>query len=139
MAELFKGLERIEEARERLTGSSFMAGVFVGRPDFALLLPPPEPPEEKAAGEAFCRKIEAFLKSHVDPEEIERTAKIPDSVLKGLFEVGTFGRYGKRSAASTASGRTRPALIWGNVGGTPITTMSTWPPIMPTIASFEPL
>jgi hypothetical protein len=91
MAELFKGLERIEEARERLTGSSFMAGVFVGRPDFALLLPPPEPPEEKAAGEAFCRKIEAFLKSHVDPEEIERTAKIPDSVLKGLFELGAFG------------------------------------------------
>src|SRR5437867_836527 len=91
MAELFKGLERIEEARPRLTGSSFMAGVFVGRPDFTLLFPPPEPPVEKAAGEAFCRKIEAFLKRRVDPEEIERTAKIPDSVLKGLFEVGAFG------------------------------------------------
>src|SRR2546426_8505106 len=88
MAELFKGLERIEEARERLTGSSFMAGGFVGRPHFALLLPPPEPPEEKTAGEAFCRKIEAFLKSHVDPEKIERTAKIPHSVLKSLFELG---------------------------------------------------
>src|SRR5207247_9409888 len=91
MAELFKGLERIEEARERLTGSSFMAGVFVGRPDFALLLPPPEPPEEKAAGEAFCRKVEAFLKSHVDPEEIERTAKIPDSELKGPLELCPVG------------------------------------------------
>ena len=91
MAELFKGLERIEEARERLTGASFMAGLFVGQPDFALLLPPPEPPDERTAGEAFCRKVEAFLKSHVDPEEIERTAKIPEAVLKGLFELGAFG------------------------------------------------
>src|SRR3989475_10474972 len=91
MAELFKGLERVGEACERLTGASFMEGVFVGRPNFALLLPPPEPPDERTAGEAFCRKVEAFLKSHVDPEEIERTAKIPEAVLKGLFELGAFG------------------------------------------------
>ena len=121
MAELFKGLERIEEARERLTGSSFMAGVFVGRPDFALLLPPPEPPEEKAAGEAFCRKIEAFLKSHVDPEEIERTAKIPDSVLKGLFEVGAFGmkipkEYGGLGFSYTNYGRVLTLIAsWSNI------------------------
>src|SRR5438128_7247755 len=121
MAELFKGLERIEEARERLTGSSFMAGVFVGRPDFALLLPPPEPPEEKAAGEAFCRKIEAFLKSHVDPEEIERTAKIPDSVLKGLFEVGAFGmkipkEYGGLGFSYTNYGRALTLIAsWSNI------------------------
>src|SRR5216117_3959634 len=121
MAELFKGLERIEEARERLTGSSFMAGVFVGRPDFALLLPPPEPPEEKAAGEAFCRKIEAFLKSHVDPEEIERTAKIPDSVLKGLFEVGAFGmkipkEYGGLGFSYTNYGRVLTVIAsWSNI------------------------
>src|SRR2546427_2667539 len=121
MAELFKGLERIEEARERLTGSSFMAGVFVGRPDFPLLLPPPEPPEEKAAGEALCRKIEAFLKSHVDPEEIERTAKIPDSVLKGLFEVGAFGmkipkEYGGLGFSYTNYGRVLTLIAsWSNI------------------------
>jgi len=121
MAELFKGLERIEEARERLTGSSFMAGVFVGRPDFALLLPPPEPPEEKAAGEALCRKIEAFLKSHVDPEEIERTAKIPDSVLKGLFELGAFGmkipkEYGGLGFSYTNYGRVLTLIAsWSNI------------------------
>src|SRR2546422_1749708 len=121
MAELFKGLERIEEARERLTGSSFMAGVFVGRPDFALLLPPPEPPEEKAAGEAFCRKREAFLKSRVDPEEIERTAKIPDSVLKGLFELGAFGmkipkEYGGLGFSYTNYGRVLTLIAsWSNI------------------------
>ncbi len=67
MSTLFKGLERIEEARERFTGESFMAGLYDGRPDFDLLLPPPEPPEEKDAGEAFCRQVEAFLIREVDP------------------------------------------------------------------------
>ena len=40
MSTLFKGLERIEEARERFTGESFMAGLYDGRPDFDLLLTP---------------------------------------------------------------------------------------------------
>src|SRR5437016_1727357 len=121
MAELFKGLERIEEARERLTGASFMAGAFVGQPDFALLLPPPEPPDEQAAGEAFCRKVEAFLKSHVDPEEIERTAKIPDVVLKGLFELGAFGmkiptEYGGLGFSYTNYGRVLTVIAsWSNI------------------------
>ena len=121
MAELFKGLERIEEARERLTGASFMAGVFLGRPDFALLLPPPEPPEERAAGEAYCRTVEAFLKSHVDPEEIERTAKIPEAVLKGLFELGAFGmkiprEYGGLGFSYTNYGRVLTLIAgWSNI------------------------
>src|ERR671912_765444 len=36
MSELFKGLERIEEARERPAGVSFMSGLYDGRPDFSL-------------------------------------------------------------------------------------------------------
>ncbi|RMH04216.1 MAG: DNA polymerase II [Nitrospirae bacterium] len=91
MNTLFKGLERLEEARERFKGASFMAGLFNGRPDFNLLFPPPEPPEEKAEGEAFLHQVETFLRQNVDPEEIERTAKIPDSVLQGLFQLGAFG------------------------------------------------
>src|SRR5207248_6665174 len=110
MSELFKGLERIEEARERLTGSSFMAGVFVGRPDFNLLFPSPETVEERAEGEAYCRKIEAFLKSQVDADEIERMAKIPDTVIKGLLDLGAFGmkipkQYGGLGFSYTNYGR----------------------------------
>ncbi len=91
MSKLFKGLEQIEEAREHLSGASFMAGLFVGKADFNLLLPPSEPAEEKAAGEAFCARLEAFLKDHVDADEIERTARIPQNVIEGLFELGAFG------------------------------------------------
>lgn len=91
MANLFKGFERIEAARELLTGHSFMVGLFAGRPDFSLLLMPEEPPEDKAVWEAFRPRLETFLTTQVDPDEIERTAKIPDSVLKGLFAIGAFG------------------------------------------------
>ena len=84
MSELLKGFERIEEARERFMGPSFMAGLYDGCPDFDLLLPPPEPLEEKAVGDAFCKQIEAFLVRHVDPEQIERQAKIPEEVIQGL-------------------------------------------------------
>ena len=121
MADLFKGLERIEEARERLTGSSFMAGVFLGRPDCNLLLPPEEPPEEKSAGDAYCQKIQAFLTAQVDPDEIERTARIPDPVLKGLFELGAFGmkipkEYGGLGFSYKNYGRVLTVIAsWSNI------------------------
>ncbi|WP_447977518.1 acyl-CoA dehydrogenase family protein [Candidatus Nitrospira bockiana] len=121
MAELFTGLERIEEARERLIGSSFMAGLFLGRPDFSLLLPPPEPPDEIAAGDAYCRTIEAFLRREVDPDEIERTGRIPERVLKGLFELGAFGmkipkEYGGLGLSYTNYGRVLTLIAsWSNI------------------------
>src|SRR5437870_6928139 len=121
MSKLFKGLERIEEARERITGVSFMAGLFEGKPNFDLLLPPDEPSEERRAGEAYCKKIEAFLINHVDPDEIERMAKIPDTVLKGLFELGAFGmkiptQYGGLGFSYKNYGRVLTLMAsWSNI------------------------
>ena len=120
MADLFKGLERIEEARERFTGQSFMASLFTGKPDFSLLLLPEEPPEEKAAWEEFRPRLETFLTAQVDPDEIERTAKIPDSVLKGLFALGAFGmkiprQYGGLGFSYTNYGRALMLMAsWNN-------------------------
>src|ERR1041384_3944842 len=121
MAQLFKGLERIEEARERFTGHSFMAGLFVGRPDFSLLLPPDEPPEQKDAWDRYRPRLETFLRTQVDPDEIERTAKIPDSVLKGLFALGAFGmkipeEYGGLGFSYTNYGRALMLMAsWSNI------------------------
>jgi alkylation response protein AidB-like acyl-CoA dehydrogenase len=121
MSQLFKGLERIEEARERISGLSFMAGLYDGRPDFDLLLPPEEPAEERAAGEAYCRTIQSYLTTHVDPAEIERTAKIPDYVLKGLFKLGAFGmkipkEYGGLGFSYTNYGRVLTLMAsWSNI------------------------
>ncbi len=121
MSQLFKGLEQIEEARERITGLSFMSGLFAGRPDFNLLLPPEESAEEREAGAAYCGKIEDFLTRHVDPDEIERKAKIPESVLKGLFEIGAFGmkipkEYGGLGFSYTNYGRVLTLMAsWSNI------------------------
>ncbi len=120
MADLFQGFERIEEARERLTGQSFMAGLFSGKPDFALLLVPEESAEDRAAWEEFHPRLEAFLTANVDPDEIERTAKIPDSVLKGLFTLGAFGmkiprQYGGLGFSYTNYGRALMLMAsWSN-------------------------
>ena len=121
MASLFKGLEQIEEARERLTGHGFMAGFYVGRPDFSLLLPPEESPEQQAAWKRYHPQLETFLRTHVDPDEIERTAKIPDSVLKGLFALGAFGMkiptaYGGLGFSYTNYGRALMLMAsWSNI------------------------
>src|SRR5205807_4173582 len=106
---------------ERLTGHSFMAGLFVGKPDFSLLLPPEESPEQHVVWEEYRLKLETFLKTQVDPDEIERTAKIPNSVLKGLFALGTFGmkipqEYGGLGFSYTNYGRALMLIAsWSNI------------------------
>ncbi|MGB5054195.1 MAG: acyl-CoA dehydrogenase family protein, partial [Nitrospirales bacterium] len=121
MSQLFKGMERIEEARQEMAGESFMAGLFMGNPDFNLLFPPEEPDEEKRIGEEYCQKIEEFLKRHVDPDDIERTAKIPEHVLKGLLDLGAFGmkipkEYGGLGFSYTNYGRVLMLIAsWSNI------------------------
>ncbi len=118
---MFKGFEGIEEAREHLTGLSFMAGVFIGKPNFDLLLPPDEPDAAREIGEAYCHNIETFLRDHVDPDEIERTAKIPEQVLKGLFQLGAFAmkipqEYGGLGFSYTNYGRVLTLIAsWSNI------------------------
>ena len=58
----------------------------------------------------------------------------PDS-----FDVGTFGRSLKRSGISTASARTRPALICCTAAGAATTSMSVSPPTSAPSATPDPL
>ena len=74
MSRLFKGLERIEEARERFMAPSFMAGLYDGRPDFDLLLAPPEPPEERAAGADYLARAREKLQGAGVPAEKQAAA-----------------------------------------------------------------
>ncbi|TPW15887.1 MAG: putative acyl-CoA dehydrogenase, partial [Halothiobacillaceae bacterium] len=121
MSTLFKGLEQIEAARENIKGLSFMAGLFLGRPDFNVLFPPSESAAERAEGEAFCRQVEAFLVAQVDADEIERSAIIPDHVLKGLLAMGAFGmkipkEYGGLGFSHKNYGRVLTLIAsWSNI------------------------
>jgi alkylation response protein AidB-like acyl-CoA dehydrogenase len=82
-----------EEAREtRWEKPSFGKELFLGRFHLELIHPHPRPDDaSRAAGEEFLAKLEKFCTEHIDPAVIERDAKIPDEVIRGLAEIGAFG------------------------------------------------
>ena len=74
------------------TKPSFGKELFLGT--FRLDLIHPQPELDAAAvakGEAFLQRLRAFLTEHVDRQQIEREARIPDSVVQGLKELGALG------------------------------------------------
>ncbi|MBI5397693.1 MAG: acyl-CoA dehydrogenase family protein [Verrucomicrobia bacterium] len=86
-------MELAEAARQASAAQpGFCGGLFMGRCDVRVMHPVPQQSEEaRAAGDAFLRKLEEFLRLKVDPDEIDRTGEIPDSVLKELGTMGAFG------------------------------------------------
>src|SRR5438876_9626992 len=85
--------ELAEAARDPLEDrGSFASNLFVGRYDYNRIYPyPVQSAEDRAAGEEFLRKLETYLREHVDPDEIDRTGEIPPENFKGLAELGAFG------------------------------------------------
>jgi len=82
-----------EEAREeKWEHPSFTRELFMGNFRLDLIHPYPiEPAQERARGDAYLEKIGAFLRDHVDPDEIDRTGVMPPEVLDGLRQLGAFG------------------------------------------------
>jgi len=82
-----------EDSRETEWSSpSFGAELFLGNFRPELIFPFPEQdPEDRAEGDAFCARLEAFLRENVDAERIDREEELPQSVLDGLAELGVFG------------------------------------------------
>jgi alkylation response protein AidB-like acyl-CoA dehydrogenase len=94
--------QRVSEQRSRKVAEaareqdwrqpSFGKELFLGRLRLDLIHPHPRPTEqERRKGEAFLARLEAFLRDQVDPLQIERDARIPDQVVRGLAELGAFG------------------------------------------------
>jgi alkylation response protein AidB-like acyl-CoA dehydrogenase len=82
-----------EEAREAgWHKPSFGKQLFLG--DFRLDLIHPHPrlgDDATTRGEEFCAKMRAFCEESVDGAQIERDARIPDEVIRGLASLGAFG------------------------------------------------
>ncbi|WP_424534907.1 acyl-CoA dehydrogenase family protein [Sphaerisporangium viridialbum] len=93
MTEYARAREVAEQAREKeWARPSFGKQLFLGdfRPD--LVHPAPELSEQEAKkGEDFLRALRRFLHDSVDPALIERSAVVPDDVVKGLRALGAFG------------------------------------------------
>jgi alkylation response protein AidB-like acyl-CoA dehydrogenase len=82
-----------EEAREAgWQKPSFGKQLYLGDFQLDLIHPHPRPSEESARrGEEFCARLREFVESSVDGALIERDARIPDEVVKGLAALGAFG------------------------------------------------
>jgi alkylation response protein AidB-like acyl-CoA dehydrogenase len=85
-------LELTEAAREIAREPSFVSGLFMGRFDLSQICPFPAQSEtDRDQGDAFLAKLENVLRTGVDPDEIDRTGEIPDSVIEELAKLGAFG------------------------------------------------
>ncbi|MEV7421945.1 acyl-CoA dehydrogenase family protein [Streptomyces sp. NPDC091212] len=82
-----------EAAREQgWRKPSFAKEMFLGRFRLDLIHPHPLPaPEDVRRGEEFLAKLRAFSETRIDGALIEREARIPDEVIKGLKELGALG------------------------------------------------
>src|SRR6266403_3183901 len=88
-----EALELTESAREAAQAErGFAGGLFMGRFNLARIHPfPVQSAEDSDHGGPFLLQLEAFLKEHVDPDEIDRTGEIPQEVIDGLARMGAFG------------------------------------------------
>jgi alkylation response protein AidB-like acyl-CoA dehydrogenase len=88
-----EALEFTESAREAAQAErGFAGGLFMGRFNLAGIHPfPVQSAEDRDHGVAFLQQLEAFLKVHVNPDEIDRTGEIPPEVIEDLARMGAFG------------------------------------------------
>lgn len=71
--------------------TSFLRGLFDGQYPWSLVHPFPEQtPEDKKKGDDYLARIGKLLKEKLNPEEVDMTGRIPDEVIKELFDMGAF-------------------------------------------------
>ncbi|RAG80450.1 acyl-CoA dehydrogenase [Streptacidiphilus pinicola] len=82
-----------EEAREQdWRKPSFAKELFLGRFRLDLIHPHPLPDAEaELEGAEFLARLRDFCEKKLDGAVIERDAKVPDEVVRGLLELGVFG------------------------------------------------
>ncbi|MEV0733087.1 acyl-CoA dehydrogenase family protein [Polymorphospora sp. NPDC050346] len=82
-----------EAARETEWGKpSFGKELFLGRLRLDLIDPWPQPdPERVTKADDFLARLGEYVRTEVDGAQIERDARIPDEVFRGLGRLGAFG------------------------------------------------
>lgn len=85
-------LELTEAAREGDERGTFGSRIFMGELALDDIHPFPQQSEaDREQGDAYVKRLENYLREHVDPDEIDRTGEIPDEVIEGLAKLGAFG------------------------------------------------
>ncbi|MBI3087680.1 MAG: acyl-CoA dehydrogenase family protein, partial [Candidatus Omnitrophica bacterium] len=87
-----EALEVTEAAREAVQHASFLGDLFMGRFRLDLVVPyPTQSEEDRRIGDGYLRRVETFLREHLDPDEVDRTGELPAHVIEGLARLGCFG------------------------------------------------
>jgi len=90
---------------------SYAKGLFTGHLDEAAIFPyPAMPTEEAETVEALLDPVERFLEEKVDSAAIDHTGELPESVIRGIAELGLMGlivpeAYGGLGLSMTAYAR----------------------------------
>ncbi len=112
MSDARESREVAEGARQdRWEKRSFMKELFGGRLSLDLVHPhPAQDPGEAARAAPFLDSIRRFVAEHVDGDAFDRDGWVPDSVLRGLAELGAFGikiprEYGGLGLSQTSYNR----------------------------------
>jgi alkylation response protein AidB-like acyl-CoA dehydrogenase len=85
--------EQRKDVEELIAGSDvgFAKALFFGKFKGDLLYPYPTlAPEKQAAADEMAAKVKAFADASIDATKIDREARIPDSVIKGLGDIGMY-------------------------------------------------
>ena len=70
----------------------FVKDLFFGAFRADSVLPFPELPDAaRDRGDEMVQRVKEFCQDNIDPDAIDRDAKIPDTVVKGLGELGVLG------------------------------------------------
>ncbi len=87
-----KAMELAESSREsEWHFPSFAAELFKGQLRWDLIMPYPEQSgEEKKIGGELLAKVEKVLKTHIDPDKVDRTGELPTEALKAMADLGLF-------------------------------------------------
>lgn len=98
--------KQMEQAEELLFSGpereGFARDLFFGRFRVPSIMPWPEQaPDAARAGDEMVERVKDFCRTQIDPVQIDRDALIPDSVIRGLGDLGVLGmtvdrRFGGR-------------------------------------------
>lgn len=111
-------LEMAEAARDERSNTGPAAGIFFGEPNFDAMLPfPQQSDEDRDQGDAFLHRLEAVLDQYADPDAIDATGEIPDTLMGELAKIGAFGikipvKYGGLGLSQT--NYSRAAMLLGS-------------------------
>lgn len=98
--------------------SGFAKALFLGEFRSSVLFPYPElTPEDQAETDAAVAAVSAFADAHIDAAAIDRNAEIPESVVKGLAELGVLGMTAPKEFGGRGFSQSQYCRIMEVIGG----------------------